>query len=198
MIHALPGMGADRRMFPQPWDALHNFSAHNWPSPIQCDSIRELALLTCDTYSIRDGDSLVGTSLGGIVACEITKIRKIRNLYLVASASTKDAVNPILSILHPLASVAPIRWLQFSASAVDMDLMQMFADSDPKFIRAMCRAIFDWDGLCPQSIRIHRIHGKNDRIIPLPDLCDLAIDGGHLISMSHARECVEYISHEEY
>ena len=31
MIHALPGMGADHRMYPEPWSSLPEFAAHDWP-----------------------------------------------------------------------------------------------------------------------------------------------------------------------
>ena len=40
----------------------------------------------CESCQIKDGDYLIGASLGGMVACEITKFRKIPRLYLIGSA----------------------------------------------------------------------------------------------------------------
>jgi hypothetical protein len=93
MIHALPGMGADRRMYPAPWSTLPGFTAHDWVRHSGEKSLPEIARSMCDAAGIHDGDKLVGSSLGGMVACEITKIRNIPVLYLVGSATRKEEVS---------------------------------------------------------------------------------------------------------
>ena len=128
-----------------------------------------------------------------MVACEITKIRRIKTLHLVGSAVRKEEVNPIFQILHPLAQIAPIDWLRFSAGKIPNELTQMFATTETSFIRAMCSAIFEWQGLSDSATNIYRVHGKNDLVIPPPLKSDLLLDGGHLISITHANECVNYI-----
>lgn len=50
----------------------------------------------------------------------------------------------------------------------------------------------DWNGLAC-DVTITRIHGKNDLVIPLPSEVLNPIDGGHLIAMTHAQECVDRI-----
>jgi hypothetical protein len=77
MIHALPGMGADHRMFPAPWGNLPDFTAHDWPKHSGELTLGAVARKVCDACSTRDGDILVGASLGGMIACEIAKIRKL-------------------------------------------------------------------------------------------------------------------------
>jgi hypothetical protein len=193
MIHALPGMGADERMFPSPWNSLPGFVGHNWKPCANKKSLAAVAETICTAGSINDGDSLIGASLGGMVACEITKVRKIKTLYLIGSATHKEEINSILQILHPLAPVAPIDWLRFSAGKIPHELSQMFADADPSFIRAMCAAIFQWQGLADSSARVYRIHGKYDLVIPPPKNVDLSLNGGHLISITHATECVNFM-----
>jgi hypothetical protein len=128
-----------------------------------------------------------------MVACEITRIRKIKMLFLVGSATSKNEVSAILEILHPLAAIAPIDWLRFSAGKVPHDLARMFSEANPSFIRMMCSAVFNWQGLPDSDTRIYRIHGKYDLVIPSPRNPDLSLKGGHLISMTHANECVEFI-----
>jgi len=127
------------------------------------------------------------------VACEITKIRKIETLYLVGSATRKTEISTVLSTLHPLINIAPIEWLRFSAGKIPSELTQMFSETESQFIRAMCSAIFEWQGLLDSATKVYRIHGNKDLIIPAPDKVDLMIDGGHLISMTHAKQCVEFI-----
>jgi pimeloyl-ACP methyl ester carboxylesterase len=193
MIHALPGMGADRRMYPAPWPDLPNFVAHDWTRYSGEKSLAEVARSMCAVRGIRDGDTLVGSSLGGMIACEITKICQIPVLYLLGSATRKEEVSSLLAALHPLARVAPFDWLRFSAGKIPTEFTQMFAGTEVAFVRAMCEAIFAWDGLGDSRTKVFRIHGSHDLVIPPPDNVDLLLDGGHLISMSHARECVEFI-----
>jgi hypothetical protein len=193
MIHALPGMGAGRRMYPAPWSTLPDFVAHDWMVHSGEKSLAEVAKSMCDASDIRDGDTLVGSSLGGMVACEITKIRKIPCLYLIGSATHKEEVSALLASIYPLAKVAPIDWLRFSAAKMPSELAQMFGESQASFVRAMCLAIFDWDGLGVSETKVYRIHGKHDLVIPCPPNVDLLLDGGHLISISHASDCVNFI-----
>ena len=61
------------------------------------------------------------------------------------------------------------------------------------FMHAMSQAIFEWKGLESTGTVVCRIHGRHDMVIPLPDKVDAAMDGGHLITMTHAKECVDFI-----
>lgn len=193
MIHALPGMGADRRMFPHPWDELPDFIAHDWPRHQGEGTIADLAGRVVKAFGIRDGDIVVGSSLGGIVACEISKIRNLRSLILVGAAADRNEVNGLLALLHPLARIAPIEWLKLSAGSIPADLARMFSSADPSFIRSMCSAVFAWDGLGEHTVKCHRIHGSKDLVIPPPQHVDLLLDGGHLIAITHAAQCVEFV-----
>ncbi|MBI5381192.1 MAG: alpha/beta fold hydrolase [Opitutae bacterium] len=192
MIHALPGMGADHRMFPAPWTTLPDFMAHDWPRHRGESSLAEVARTIIDAYSIQDGDSLIGASLGGMVACEIAKLRRLRTLILIGSATHKAEINPLLACLHPLANVAPFDWLRFSASKIPAELAQMFAGAEQSFIRAMCAAIFQWEGLGKTPVQCLRIHGRYDLVIPPPAQADLLLNAGHLPSITHTRECVAF------
>lgn len=186
-------MGANARMYPNPWDTLPGFVAHDWPKHRGERTLREIAQAVSETYSIKDGDSLIGSSLGGMVACEVTKIRKIDTLFLVGSATRREEVNRLLAFLHPLANVAPIDWLQFSVGKAPVELAQMLTGVEASFIRAMCGAVFQWNGLGDTSVRTVRIHGRNDLVIPPPPQPDLLLEAGHLIALTHPKECTEFI-----
>lgn len=193
MIHALPGMGADHRMYPAPWICIPDFVPHDWLHYSGEKSLSEIARSMCDAHNINDGDVLIGASLGGMVACEITKIRKISRLYLIGSAVRKEEISTLLAVLHPLAQLAPLDWLRISAGKIPMELAQMFTSIEPAFVRAMCTAIFKWEGLGQSATKVLRLHGKHDFVIPPPKAVDLLIDGGHLISISNAAECTEFV-----
>jgi pimeloyl-ACP methyl ester carboxylesterase len=180
-------------MYPADWTSIPDLVTHDWVHYSGEQSLSEVAYSMCESCQINDGDNLIGASLGGMVACEITKIRKIPRLYLIGSAIRKEEISTLLAFLHPLAQIAPIDWLRISAGKIPLDVAQMFSGVEPSFVRAMCTAIFKWEGLGKSTTKVLRIHGKHDVVIPPPKSVDLLIDGGHLISMSHAAECAKFI-----
>ncbi|HEX2860963.1 MAG TPA: alpha/beta fold hydrolase [Lacunisphaera sp.] len=194
MIHALPGMGADRRMFPEPWGSLPGFKAHDWVKSAGLKSIRQLAEAMAESCGVVDGDVLVGCSLGGMVAAEITRLRKIPALFLVGSAAGKGEIKPWAANLHAWADKVPIEWLQFVAGKMPGLTTTMLAGADPDFIRRMWPAIFQWPGLGASETKVWRIHGRKDLLIPPPGKCDLLLGGEHLIAITHARECVAFVA----
>jgi pimeloyl-ACP methyl ester carboxylesterase len=180
-------------MFPGSWRSLPGCAFIDWPQYSGEASIASLALRVADEANIQDGSVLVGSSLGGIVACEIARIRQVGRLFLVGSAKRKEEVSTVLGLLHPLLRLAPIEFVQRAAAKFPGDFAQMFSQGQAPLIRAMCAAIFDWEGLDESRVKTFRIHGRFDRVIPLPRDADLVLDGGHLIAMSHSRECADFI-----
>jgi hypothetical protein len=193
MIYALPGMGADHGMYPNPWQTLPDCVLLDWPVYAGEKSIQAMAKRIVEEAKIKDGDFLIGSSLGGIVACEITNLRSLRGLFLAGSAKKKEEISGLLSMLLPFANLAPIEFIQRAAGKFPNEVTRMFSRSQADFIRAMCHAIFDWKGLDETRTKPIRIHGKKDRVIPLPPDVQKIVDGGHLIAMTHAQECVDFI-----
>lgn len=194
MIHVLPGMGADHRMYAAPaWQSLPSTRFHDWPVHRGESTIKAMAERVIAESGISDGDKVIGSSLGGIIGCEIANILSLKALVLIGSAKTKEEISSLLTLLHPLARLAPIEFIQTAAGKYPSELTLMFKQSQASFIRAMCAAIFDWQGLNENRIKPLRIHGTHDRAIPKPAHVDLVLDGGHLIAMTHAEACVGFI-----
>ena len=141
---------------------------------------------------IKTGDTVMGTSLGGIVACEISNQLPLDQLILIGSATNKNEINSLLRTLSPLIDLTPLSFMQQSAGRIPSTLTQMFSTGNPQFIRRMSKAIFSWNGHQSKT-RPFRIHGAKDSVIPLASHVDLKIDGGHLIAMTHPKECTEAI-----
>ena len=195
MIHVLPGMGADHRMYSAPaWQRLADTHFINWPDHHGETSIAAIASRVIAEAKISEGDVVVGSSLGGIVGCEIARTVPLKALVLIGGAKDKAEISGLLTLLHPLARLAPLEFIQISAGKFPSELTRMFNQSQASFIRAMCAAIFDWSGLDESRIKPLRIHGKHDHVIPMPAQVNLALDGGHLIAMTHAEECVRFIN----
>ena len=186
----LPGMGADERMYPRPWTELPNVQFVRWPLWNGESSISQVAERLAAGSDFEPGAWLIGSSLGGMVACELASLVYARGLILVGSAISSVEINLLLSKLAPLAQITPISMLQAAAGKLPNELMQMFRNADPRFVRAMCQAIATWHGARILPKAFLRIHGSRDLVIPPPNLPHVAIAGGHLIAMTHAHECV--------
>lgn len=180
-------------MFPGPWTDLPDFRAHDWPAYAGETSLTELATTLVSRCEIQDGDILVGCSLGGMVAAEITKQRRIPHLFLVGSALHPAEVGELLRLLHPFSAHAPWRLMGTIAGWFPGKAMQMFARAEPAFVRAMCGAIFRWPGAASPATRVWRIHGRRDLAIPPPPNADLLLNAGHLAALTHSPECVAFV-----
>ena len=190
MNHFLPGMGATSAMYGEVWRQAFEGCYHDWPRWRGEEAIKAMARRMISEGGIVEGDTVIGTSLGGIVACEIANLVELDQVVLIGSARRKGEVSQVLAALHPLIDVTPVSWAQFSSGKVPGALAEMFAESDPDFIREMSKAIFRWDGLV-NEVPVFRIHGARDLVIPKPEDANCILDGGHLIAMTHAAECVE-------
>ncbi len=89
----------------------------------------------------------------------------------------------------------PIEFVNALAGKINSELTEMLSESDPDFIRAMCKAIFEWKGIHKEiEKKLFRIHGSRDLVISSPERMDLILPGGHLLAMTHAQECIKAIS----
>jgi pimeloyl-ACP methyl ester carboxylesterase len=193
MMFVLPGMGADSDMFIGSWRLIPDAVFIDWPPYQGEQTLAEIALRVVDSCNIPNDSVVIGASLGGMVAGEIAKLRRLRRLVLIGSAIHPKEISTLLTALHPLAKHAPVSLLQMLSTSVPGELADMFARANPEFIRAAIQAISKWDGIDTAQPPPLRIHGKHDRVIPLPDRTDLALNGGHLIAMTHARECCDFV-----
>lgn len=194
MMHLYPGMGATNAMYTGVWRELPDSRFHDWPEWTGEASIKALATRLIGLHEIKKGDVVMGTSLGGMVACEIANQIALSRLVLIGSARSPQEINGLLRVLQPLVDTVPFEVLQFSAGKIPKELSMMFHQSDPRFVRSMCKAVLNWEGLTCE-VKTTRIHGNRDFIIPEPRSgVDWTIDGGgHLIVMSHAGACMEVI-----
>ncbi len=190
VVHVLPGLGASSAMYAGAWRELPSARFHDWTSAHGATELGDAAAALVAAAPIAPGDVVVGTSLGGMVACEIAAQVPLGALVLVSSAVHPSEVNRVLALLHPLARVAPVEFAQRAAGKLPAELARMFAEGDATFMRAMCAAVFRWRGLAPTLPPPFRIHGRADRVIPPPPSPDVLLEGGHLVAISDAARCV--------
>lgn len=192
MQFILPGMGATSEMFQGPWRELRDTEFVNWPhipSPLTFD---KMARAIINSYGITSNDVVGGTSLGGIVALEIALQLDLAQVILIGSAVDRSEITDFLRLIAPAADLAPLSVIQKLAGSSGL-VGRMFSQTDGDFIRASCKQIPKWVGSRVESSRISRIHGARDHVIPCPAGCTVIKDGGHLIAITHAAQCVAFV-----
>lgn len=187
-IFLLPGMGATSEMYPGPWRELPNVCPLEWPSEFDGETLTELANHLIRKHNIKATDTVIGSSLGGMVAGEISNLIGLRHLILIGSAVHPNDIPSLYRHLHPVIPFLPLNLFQKIAAQLPFLTARMFAQSSPAFIRTTTRAIFNWQGLQSKE-NLFRIHGSRDLLITHPQITNLTLPGGHLIATTHAEQC---------
>lgn len=196
----LPGMGANTLMYPeQSYKHLHEVSFIDWPPYAGETSLGQVAESIIDLHGINDHHLLGGSSLGGMVSIEIAKQARCEKVILIGSATDPGFINPILQKLSAFVHITPIKLAKMFADTVNLyahsELLSMFEDAEEAFIKAICKALFKWEGLAHYNGAIHHIHGEHDRVIfPPDDGAEIIPKGGHLIAYSQADMVAKFIS----
>lgn len=185
-------MGATSAMFGQVWRERVRGEYHDRPVWSGEKTLRDIAERLIERDRIADGDEIIGTSMGGMVALEIAKLRKLARVILIASAVDNREINGMLRKLHPCMRWMPLSFLQWCCAKVPVAWIKMFSESDPAMIQVMSKAVFAWEG-AGSGVRYFRLHGTHDRVISRPQSADRLINGGHMIVMRHAEECIEWL-----
>ena len=187
-IFLLPGMGATAEMYPDPWRKLPNVHPLEWPQDFQGTTLTNLANHLIKKHEISSSDVVIGSSLGGMVAAEISNLIGLRHCILIGSAIHPTEIPSLYRRIYPLIDFIPLKLSQKIANRTPLLTARMFAQSSPDFICLTTHAIFKWRGL-QSSENLFRIHGSRDLMIPHPEHTHLTLTGGHLIATTHAEEC---------
>lgn len=193
-IVLIPGMGADHRLYDGIALAGRDVLRTDWIPHRPDEDLLGYAARFAAHYALAPADTLIGVSMGGIVAGSIARALRPRTLILISSCSGIGQLAPVISTLSPLGRITPFevaRWLPRGLLPRHRSLaMAMFDGQDMDFIRWACAAIMRWPG-APLQPETHVIHGSADLVFPLrqqPRVDAVIPDGGHLMVMDRAAE----------
>ena len=189
----LPGMGASADMYGEPWRALSGARYIDWPEYRGETSVAQVAERVIREHEVTNKDIPVGSSLGGMVALQMAAALGCSTACLIGSAVRREEINPLLTAVAPLAELTPMKWAQLMAGKSGGTLASDFAQADPQFIKAMCRAVAEWPAVSCGRVRVVRLHGTHDWVIRCPEDTHRIQNGGHLIACTHAEECVSLV-----
>jgi len=199
-FYLLPGMGADSSMYGAEFRKIDGLTLVDWPEYANEKTLSEVAEKVIRKYQIREGDIVGGSSLGGMVAAEISKYVTLKKIFLIGSSLLPENMNPLLRRASLSVDDAPVQKLQKIAKSAAIfslghtkNVLEMFSNADGLFMKAMCRAICEWEGCPAPQCSVCKIHGKKDRII-FPEKDSAIVEkAGHMIAMTHEIPVVKFI-----
>ncbi len=201
-IYFVSGLGADERIFQ--WLRYDRFRPVHirWLSPEPNEPVgdyaKRLAAQIEDECPI-----VVGLSFGGIVAVEIAKQIKTKQVILLSSVKDSSEVPFYFKLfrLFPLHRILPFKsllwafywlvyWL-FAPEGTDQKklLKTVLVETDPHFLRWALHRVVTWKNReIPENL-VH-IHGARDRIFPYRFVTpNYSVENsGHLMVMNRAEE----------
>jgi len=208
-IYLIPGQGADHRLFSKlQLDASFNIHHITFEVPkagyLMPDYARQLSkqIDTSQPYI------LLGVSIGGMLATEMTDFLNPVKTIVVSSAKSKNEIPLLYTIqsklnLHKLipgwfSKIAALILQPFyePISKKEKELFkQMIKDKDPVFMRRTINMIVNWDRTTFNP-SIIAIHGNSDNTLPIRHVqVDHLVDkGSHLMILTKAEELSHLIN----
>ncbi len=208
-VYMISGLGADRRAFSF---LKLNPSFHiiylDWIAPERNESLQDYAFRLGQKIDTTQPFSIIGLSLGGMIASEISTIFRPQKTILLSSISSYNELPLLYKLggklkLHKLLPKSVghnpnfiMYWLFGLNNNDDKTLFkQILADSDPHFTKWAINAVTNWSKK-QSSLNIIRIHGDNDRVLPITSFTPNYIvkKGGHLMVANRALEISEILN----
>lgn len=202
-LYLIPGQGSDYRIFsklifPEGYQIIH-IKCH---TPDEGATMKSYAKELSKQVDTTNPFILVGVSLGGMIATEMTDFLNPEKTIIISSAKCKfelphryrfQNIIPVYKLIPGKVSKKSSFFMQ---PLVEPDrkkekdiFISMLKDKDPDFLERTIQMIMTWDRETYSDKIIH-IHGDNDHTIPHKNVKYnyLIKDGSHMMTLTRANE----------
>ena len=202
-IYLLAGQGADERLFKNlKFSDAYCVHYIEYTTPTTETTLQEYALTLSEQIDTSQAFILIGVSLGGMLATEMTDFLQPKKTIILASAKNIHELPRTFKFqkkvpLYKLAGKRNVKWgARFLQPIVEPDRRKesetykaMLADKDPEFLLLTIPMIMQWERTTNDADIIH-IHGTKDHTIPYKNVqCDYTIEGGsHMMTLTQSEK----------
>ena len=207
-LYCLSGLGTDQRAF-------RNFKLEDielihipWIDFLENETLESYSKRLYDTVNPEDNYNLIGLSFGGMIAQEWGKIKAPNKLFLLSTISDKRELPGYIKVatklkLHKIVPTSILSSPNFIAYYIfgitnnenKKTFQYILRDVDHTHLKWAMNSILTWSN--DSVSKEIRIHGDNDKLLPLPDKVDYIIKGGgHMIVLNDAIEISSIIQKE--
>jgi len=209
-IFFISGLGADHRAFNRIELEGYQQTHVPWVIPEKSDTMHSYARKMAEPILAAKNPIVIGVSLGGMLASEMTTF--VPHLQAILISSIKSPIERSLVLkagrVFPVQRIMSVwfmkkmsfvwRWSKYKLPKDEVDVMvKMFHEQDNRFLKwAMINAP-KWKGTGVRE-RIHHIHGDSDRMFPLKRIEGSTVvkEGTHLMVFAKGAEVTALIKEE--
>jgi pimeloyl-ACP methyl ester carboxylesterase len=201
-VFLISGMGADERLFRNLDLSGYEVVPITWIAPQLDDTLADYAAKLIQQFSIKAGDSVIGVSLGGMIATEIAKQVELNHVILISSIKSRSEAPWYYGVFKALPVykwlkadfIRSIGWwfkpIMGKMAGIHADLFySMLQNTSPVFLKWSIGASLNWDNaVIPPNIK-HLI-GDADKVFDHKRIKDaIVIPGGdHMMVFNRAKE----------
>lgn len=207
-LYLIPGQGSDYRIFKhfefENYDTVH--IKYTVPDKNVC--MNEYARELSKQIDTSERFSIIGVSLGGMLAVEMSEFMDPEEVIIISSAKNRNE----LPFRYKFMKKIPLNKM-FGGSFLNSvaPLAQIIVEPDSRFERKLCKSmlkgkdeffmkhsvdmIINWDRTDNKSKIIH-IHGNNDHTIPIKNIKGNAVvieAGSHMMTLIKGPEICKLI-----
>jgi pimeloyl-ACP methyl ester carboxylesterase len=201
-VYFISGLAADSRVFknlrlPEGFEPVYL----DWIKPLKDESLRAYSLRLAEKIDTSERFILVGLSMGGMVAVEITNQVHAYLTIIIASIPVSSQLPYYFRIgarlyLHKMIPIGLVKnaaiakRLFTTETKEDKELLKtIIRESDPEFIKWSLTAILQWENKTIPENLVH-IHGSRDEILRMrfTKPTHIISKAGHLMVMNRAEE----------
>jgi len=198
----ISGLGADKKAFqriklPESYEPVYL----DWIPPQKSESLSSYARRFSSLIKNDDAFVLIGLSFGGMLACELARLRNPLKTIIISSIACSDELPWYFKRaarigLHKYVPIGLLKAgtmlknMMGTVSREDKAIIYNYLKfADPALIRWSMHAIVNWEQHERLADIVH-IHGSRDHLLPLkyirPDY--IIRNGGHLMVFNRADE----------
>lgn len=209
-IYLIPGQGGDYRLFNNlDFDESVDVKYVHFETPAEGVTIKDYARVLATQIDTTSPFVLVGVSLGGMIATEMTEFLTPEKTIIISSAKTRNELPgryrfqqnfPLYKLVS--SSMAKVG-AQILQPIVEPDrrkeketFKSMLKAKDPEFLRRTIGMIINWSRAEYPKTIVH-IHGNKDKTIPIRNVeyHYLVKGGSHMMVLTRGEE-ISQILHQ--
>jgi len=199
--YCISGLGADKRVF-EHLDFGYELQHIEWIPPLTNESIKNYTQRLTTQIDTSKPFILLGLSFGGVIACEMNRFISPKKTIHISSIVDKKHLPKTFKVIGALGihKWIPAQWfypplfLAFWFFGIKEKsnkklLKKIFDDSDRVFTKWAITKLLSKEPI-PSIKNLIRIHGTNDRLLPLRNNSNVhqIENGGHFMVLENSNQ----------
>lgn len=202
-LYLIAGHGSDIRIFsrinfPENVDTVHL----HFIEPKKMESMKDYAIRISQKIDTTQPFSIMGVSLGGMLASEMTSFLNPENVLIISSAAGRSELPVRYKMMrnfemyrifsgefyHFMAKTAQLLFEPDRKNEGEI-FDAMLKDKSPNFLKAGIHMIVNWEGEYEANGKIFHIHGTKDHTLPIRKTCsDMIVKkGSHMMTLTNPK-----------